>query len=72
MGAVTDAATGEVLGLDGFGERDSDGFMEWLGDFARGFGGEAMVTDDISAYKPAGERLGILHQIRIAHVKKRV
>ena len=64
MGAVTDAATGEVLGLDGF--------MEWLGDFARGFGGEAMVTDDISAYKPAGERLGILHQIRIAHVKKRV
>ena len=46
--------------------------MEWLGDFARGFGGEAMVTDDISAYNRAGERLGILHQICIAHVKKRV
>ena len=54
MGAVTNAATGEILGLDGFGERDSDGFMEWLGDFARGFRDEAMVTDDLSAYKRAG------------------
>ena len=52
-------------------ERDSDGFMEWLGDFARDFGVEAMVADDLSAYKPAVERLGVDHQIRIAHVKKR-
>ena len=32
-------------------ERDSDGFMEWLGDFARGFGAEAMVADDLNACK---------------------
>ena len=29
-----------------------------------------MVTDDLSAYKPVVERLGLDHQIRIAHVKK--
>ena len=45
--------------------------MEWLGDFARGYGGEAMVTDDLSAYKLAVECLGIDHQICTAHVRKR-
>ena len=48
-----DAATGEVLGLEALVERDSDGFMEWLGDFASGCGVEAVAADDLSAYKPA-------------------
>ena len=71
VGAVADAATGRVLGLEVLVERDSDGFMEWLGDFAREYGVEAMVADDISAYKPAVERLGIDHQICAAHARKR-
>ena len=70
VGVVTDAETGQVLGLDVLVERDADGFMERLGDFARDYGVEAMVTDDLSAYKPVVERLGIDHQICIAHVKK--
>ena len=48
-GVVTDAATGQVLGLEVLVERDSDGFMEWLGDFARDYGVEAMVADDLRA-----------------------
>ena len=36
--------------------------MEWLGDFARDYGGDAMVTDDLSAYKSEVERLGLDHQ----------
>ena len=70
VGVVTDAATGEVLGLDVLVKRDSDGFMEWLGDFVSGYGVEAMVTDDLNTYKPAVERLGLEHQICIAHVRK--
>ena len=70
-GVVEDAETGQVLGLDALVERDSDGFMEWLGDFASDYGVEAMSADDISAYKPAVERLGIDHQICIAHMRKR-
>ena len=71
IGVVTDAETGQVLGLDVLMERDADGFMERLGDFARDCGDEAMSGDDFSAYKPVVERLGIDHQICIAHARKR-
>ena len=57
---VADAETGQVFGLEALLERDSDGFMEWLGDFARGCGGEAMAADDLNTCKPAVERLGRL------------
>ena len=36
------------------------------------FGVEAMVTDDLSTYKPVVERLGVEHQVCIAHVRKNV
>ena len=45
--------------------------MEWLGDFARDYGVEAMVADDLNTCKPAVERLGIEHQICTARVRKR-
>ena len=37
-GVVAGAATGQVLGLEALVNPDSDGFMEWLGDFARDYG----------------------------------
>ena len=52
VGVVADAATGEVLGLEVLVKRDSDRFMEWLGDFARDYGVGATVTDALIAYKP--------------------
>ena len=52
VGVVTDAETGHVLGLDVLVERDSDGFMEWLGDFVSEYGVESMVADDLNTYKP--------------------
>ena len=70
VGVVTDAETGQVLGLDVLVERDADGFMEWLGDFVSDYGVEAMVTDDLNTYKPVVRRLGIDHQICIAHARK--
>ena len=70
-GAVTDAETGQVLGLEALAERDSDGFMEWLGDFARDYRVEAMVADDLNTCKPVGKRLGVDHQICTARVKNR-
>ena len=69
-GVVADAATGEVLGLEALVERDSDGFADWLRDFVSDFGVEAMVADDLSAYKPVVRRLGVDHQICVTHVKK--
>ena len=70
MGVVTDAQTGQVLGLDVLVEQDSDAFLAWLGEYADEFGVEAIVTDDLNTYKPAVEQLGLDHQICIAHVLK--
>ena len=60
-GVVTDAETGQVPGLEVLVERDSDGFMEWLCDFARDYGVEAPVV----------KRLVIERQICIARVRNR-
>ena len=69
-GFVTDARTGQVLGLDALVERDSDAFMDWLADCAGEFGVEAIVTDNLNTYKPAVERLGLERQICMAHLLK--
>ena len=42
-GVATDAATGEVLGLDVPVKRDSDGFTNRLRDFVSGYGVDAVV-----------------------------
>ena len=70
VGVVADAATGQVLGLEVLVKRDSDGFIEWLCDFARDCEGRGAVTDDLNTYKPMVERLGIDHQICTAYVNK--
>ena len=53
-------------------DRDSEGFMRWLQRYVSRFGVEAMVTDDLSTYRPVVERMGIEHQVCIAHVRKNV
>ena len=70
VGAVTDAQTGQLLGLDVLVERDSDAFMDWIGRYADEFGVEAIVTDDLNTCKPVVERLGLEHQICMAHLLK--
>ena len=57
-GVVTDFETGQVPGLEVLVERDLDGFMEWLGDFARDYGVEAMVADDLSRVQAGGRASG--------------
>ena len=80
VGFVTDAASGQIVGMDVLVERDSDGFTEWLSGYVESLGVEAVVTDDLSTYKPVVERLGVDHQslprarhgVCIAHVRKNV
>ena len=56
VGVVTDARTGQVLGLDVLVERDSDAFMDWIGRRADEFGVESIAADDLNTYKPVVER----------------
>ena len=58
--------------MDVLVERDSEGFIKWLEGYVSRFGVEAMVTDDLSTYKPVVEHLGVEHQVCIAHVRKNV
>lgn len=62
VGFVTDAVTGRLLGMDVLVDRDSEGFVSWLEGYVGRFGVKAMVTDDLSTYKPVVERLGVDHQ----------
>ena len=39
VGFVTDAATGQLLGMDVLVERDSEGFIKWLEGYVNRFGG---------------------------------
>ena len=70
VGFVTDAESGQLVGMDVLAERDSDGFVRWLERYVSRFGVESMVTDDLNTYKPVVERLGVDHQVCIAHVRK--
>ena len=72
VGFVTDAKSGQLVGMDVLVDRDSEGFVRWLQRYVSRFGMEAMVTDDLSSYKPVAERLGVEHQVCIAHVRKNV
>ncbi len=72
VGFVTDAKSGQLVGMDVLVDRDSEGFMRWLQRYVSRFGVEAMVTDDLSTCKPVAERLGVEHQVCIAHVRKNV
>ena len=59
VGFVTDAESGQLVGMDVLVHRDSDGFVKWLSGYVSRFGVEAVVTDDLSNYKPVVEHLGV-------------
>ena len=60
---VADAESGELLGIDMLVERDSDGGANRLKGYVERLGVEAVVTDDLSAYKPIVDKLGLEHQV---------
>ena len=62
VGFVTDAESGQLVGMDVLVHRDSDSFVKWLSGYVSRFGMEAMVTDDLNTYKLVVERIGVDHQ----------
>lgn len=72
LGVVTDAQTGETLGVEVLVDQDAAAFLRWLRAYVAPLGVQVLVTDDLSTYKPVAERLGLQHQVCIAHVRKNV
>ena len=58
VGFVTDAQSGQLVGMDVLVDRSSDDFVGWLQEYVSRFGVESMVTDDLNTYKPVVESLG--------------
>ncbi len=72
LGVVTDAQTGETLGVEILVEQDAAAFLGWLRGFVKDLGVQVVVTDDLSTYKPVLARLGVQQQVCIAHVRKNI
>lgn len=72
LGVVTDAQSGETLGVVVLVEQDAASFLRWLRPFVRDLGVQVLVTDDLSTYKPVVEQLKVQHQVCVAHVRKNV
>jgi transposase-like protein len=72
VGFVTDAETGEIIGIDILTGRKGEDFVQWLSEYVRQYGVEVLVSDDLESYGVAAEELGLKHQLCIAHVRKSV
>lgn len=70
VGFVADAESGELLGIDMLVERDSERFADWLKGYVERLGVKAVVTDDLSTYKPVMDRLGLDRQVSVTRVRK--
>ncbi len=72
LGFVTDASTGEIVGLEILASREGEELAQWLGKAAGHFGAKVLVADELESYKPAAEKLGLQHQLCPARWRKAV
>lgn len=72
LGFVSDPNSGEIVGLEMLASREGEELARWLGKAARHFGAKVLVTDELESYKPAAEKLGVQHQLCLAHWRKAV
>ena len=72
LGFVTDANTGEIVGLEILASREGEELAKWLGKAAGHFGAKVLVSDELESYKPAAEKLGVQHQLCLAHWRKAI
>ena len=54
-GFVVDAGSGGLAGIDLLMKQDSAGFVDWLSGYVQELGVKAIVSDDLSTYKPVVE-----------------
>lgn len=72
VGFLTDPQSGEIVGMEILASREGEELARWISAAARHFGAKVLVSDDLEAYKPAAEKLGLSHQVCLAHVRKAV
>lgn len=72
VGLLVEPEKGELIGMELLVEQESEAFYRWLQEYTQELGVKALVSDDLSTYKPVVEALGLEHQVCLAHVRKNV
>ena len=72
VGFLTDAASGQIVGIELLSSREGEQLGQWLAEAAQAFGAQVVVTDELASYKVATEAAGLDHQLCLAHVRKAV
>jgi transposase-like protein len=67
---AVDMGTGEPVALGNVNELDLPALQRWLGELKQRLGVSLIVTDDLSTYRLAAERLQMGHQICQFHVRR--
>ena len=70
VGFLTDPRSGEIVGMELLASREGEQLARWISRAAQAFGAQVLVSDDLEAYKPAAEKVGLDHQLCLAHVRK--
>ena len=72
VGFLTDAASGQIMGIELLSSRAGKQLSRWLAQAAQRVGAQVVVTDHLASYKVATEAAGLDHQLCLAHGRKAV
>jgi transposase-like protein len=67
---AVDMGNGQLLSIAKIDEKDAAAVRQWLFDLKHKHGISAIVTDDLSSYRPALEKLDLEHQVCQFHVRR--
>jgi transposase-like protein len=67
---AVDLGNGQLISIAQIDEKDAPALREWLFELKQKHGITAIVTDDLSTYRPMTEDLGLDHQICQFHVRR--
>lgn len=67
---AVDMGNGRLISVGKIDEKDAPALRRWLSDLQQKHGITAIVTDDLSTYRPITEDLGLGHQVCQFHVRR--
>lgn len=67
---AVDLGNGQLISVAQIDEKDTPALREWLFELKQKHGITAIVTDDLSTYRPLTEDLGLGHQVCQFHVRR--
>lgn len=67
---AVDMGNGQLISIGEIDEKDARAVRKWIAELRQKHGVTAIVTDDLSTYRPIAEDLGLGHQVCQFHVRR--